>query len=136
MTCSRIAKVTVVVTMSDIETERSTPEPSGSAPVTVSTDQFTQLMFAIAASQSRMDAKLAQFQEVIWQGQEKAALRALKRACCNKPYVSGGVAVRRRPASMPRSTSPWHKQRVTCPSLNTIPPRPLSQLPKSNTLKR
>ena len=34
-----------------------------------------------------MDAKLAQFQEEIRQGQEEAASRALKRASYDKPYV-------------------------------------------------
>ena len=79
------------LTMLDSECVGSSPGPSGSAPgpsgsatVTVSADQFAQLMMAIAASQTRMDLKLAQFQE-IRQGQEESAARALKRAATTCP---------------------------------------------------
>ena len=73
--------------MSESKAERTIPGPSGSSSVTVSGNQFAQLMAAIESSQSRMDEKLAQFQEEIRQGQEDAASRALKWARYDKPYV-------------------------------------------------
>lgn len=80
--------------MSDSEAIRSSSGPSGLAPglsgsalVTLSADQFAQLMSAISASQTRMDEKLEQFQDEIRHGQEEAASRALKRARYDKPYT-------------------------------------------------
>ena len=64
--------------MSESEAERMAPGPSTSSSVSVSGNQLVQLMAAIASSQSRMDTKLAQFQEEICQGQEDAASTALK----------------------------------------------------------
>ena len=44
-------------------------------------------MSAISESHSRIDAKLAEFREEIYQGQENAAAKALKRARFDKPNV-------------------------------------------------
>ena len=60
---------------------------TGTATVTVSANQFAQLMSAINATQSRLDAKLAEFQKEILQGQEVAAAKAVKRARYEKPYT-------------------------------------------------
>ena len=49
---------------------------TGTATVAVSANQFAQLMSAINATQSRLDAKLADFQEEIQQRQEVAAANA------------------------------------------------------------
>ena len=70
--------------MSDSD-ERDTN--AGTSTVAMSTDQFAQLMSAINATQSRLDAKLADFQEEIRQGQEAAATKAVKRARYEKPYT-------------------------------------------------
>ena len=53
----------------------------------ISPDQFTQLMEAITASQTRMDEKFSEFQIEVRQGQEEAAAKALKRARYEKPYT-------------------------------------------------
>ena len=60
------------------EAEQSVSGSSGSATVTVSADQFRELMFTITAMQDRMDKKLAKFQDEIQQVQEEAATRAIK----------------------------------------------------------
>ena len=73
--------------MSSSEDERSTPGPSAATSVAISASHFSQLMGAITASQSLVDAKLQQFREEIWQGQEEAATKSLKRARYDKPYV-------------------------------------------------
>ena len=67
--------------------DRTTPGPSGMAPVALSADHFSQLMTAITPSQSLVDAKLQQFCEEIRQGQEEAAAKAVKRAHYEKPYT-------------------------------------------------
>ena len=53
----------------------------------ISPDQFTQLMEAITAFQTRMDEKFSEFQVEVRQGQEEAAVKALKRARYEKPYT-------------------------------------------------
>ena len=55
--------------------------------VAISDDQFAQLMGAITESQSRMEEKLVEFRSEMWQGQEDAAAKALKRARYEKPYA-------------------------------------------------
>ena len=57
---------------------RQSSSSSGQSSTLSAADQFAQLMSAITSSQLRMDAKLAQFQEEICQGQEEAAAEALK----------------------------------------------------------
>ena len=52
----------------------------------MSTDQFTQLMEAITASHSHMDAKFVEFQAEIRQGQEEATAKSLNRVKYEKPY--------------------------------------------------
>ena len=70
--------------MSDSEEHNAS---AGTATVAVSADQFAQLMSAINATQSRLDTKLAEFQEEIRQGQEVAAAKAVKRARYEKPFT-------------------------------------------------
>ena len=70
--------------MSDYEERDMSAGPST---VAVSADQFTQLMAAINDTQSRLDAKLAKFEEEVRQGQEDAAAKAPKRAKYEKPYA-------------------------------------------------
>ncbi|ETW96470.1 MAG: hypothetical protein ETSY2_46330 [Candidatus Entotheonella gemina] len=55
--------------------------------VAISTDQFAQLMGAINASQARMEEKFTEFRAEVWQGQEDAAAKALKRVRYEKPYA-------------------------------------------------
>ena len=57
------------------EDEREIPGPSGTASVAPTADHFSQLMTAITASQSVVDAKLQQFRVEIRQGQEEAVSR-------------------------------------------------------------
>ena len=47
-------------------------------PVAISDDQFAQLMAAIQASQQRFDNKFAEFCAEVRQGQEDAAVKAVK----------------------------------------------------------
>ena len=54
--------------------------------VSVSTDQFTQLMQTIESSQQQMDEKLLRFQEEVQQGQEDTAAKALKQVKYDRPY--------------------------------------------------
>lgn len=54
--------------------------------ISISQDQFAQLMGAIGASQTRMDDKFAEFQAEVRRGQEDAAAKALKRVRYEKPY--------------------------------------------------
>ena len=44
-------------------------------------------MEEITSSQARMEEKLTEFKTEVWQGQEDAAARALKRVCYDKPYA-------------------------------------------------
>ena len=69
------------------EDEREIPGPSGTASVAPTADHFSQLMTAITASQSVVDAKLQQFRVEIRQGQEEAATKAVKRTRYEKPYT-------------------------------------------------
>ena len=62
-------------------------EEDASDEVAISTDQFAQLMGAINASQARMEEKFTEFRAEVWQGQEDAAAKALKRARYKKPYA-------------------------------------------------
>ena len=55
-------------------------------PALISNDQFTRLMEAIQASQDRVDHKLCEFRAEVRQGQEEAAIKALKRVRHEKPY--------------------------------------------------
>ena len=103
--------------MSDSEPETRNPDPSSLALVTVSADQFAQMMSSISESHSRIDAKLAEFQEEIFQGQEDAAAKALKGHGSTNPMYSRSGATKSRPASMPRSTRPLLKWRAAWPQL-------------------
>ena len=82
--------------MSGSEDERSTPGPSVATSVAISASHFLQLMAAITAFQSVVDAKLQQFLEEIWQGQEEVVTKALKWSSYDKPYVLGSAATRSR----------------------------------------
>ena len=55
------------------------------ATVSVSADQFMELLAAIIHTQKSMDVKFAKFQEEVHQWQEEAATKALKRAKYEKP---------------------------------------------------
>ena len=66
--------------MSGTDGERSIPGPSGTATALITNDQFAQLMNAIGAIQTSVDAKLQEFREEVRQGQEEAAAKALKQA--------------------------------------------------------
>ena len=59
----------------DEETNHANPET-----------QFSQLLSTIKESHMRFDAKLTDFREEMRQGQEEAAMKALKRARHEKPY--------------------------------------------------
>ena len=72
--------------MSDSERASVPTGPAGTS-VTVSVDQFTQIMQAIESSQRRMDEKFHRFQEEIRLGLEDAAAKALKWDKYEKPYV-------------------------------------------------
>ena len=66
--------------------DRTTPGPSARLQ-SPSPQTTSQLMTAITASQSVVDAKLQQFREEIRRGQEEAAAKAVKRARYEKPYT-------------------------------------------------
>ena len=48
------------------------------ATAAITTDQFMQLMKAIGVTQTGMDVKVQEFHEKAHQGQEEAAVKALK----------------------------------------------------------
>ena len=54
--------------------------------MSLSQDQFAQLMDAISATQTHMDVKFAEFQPEVHGGQKHAVVKALKRARHEKPY--------------------------------------------------
>ena len=62
--------------------------PSSLPGPSIAPDQFSQLMEAIASSQTRMEHRFAEFRDEVCQGQEDAASKALKRAKFEKPYIS------------------------------------------------
>ena len=53
----------------------------------IAPDQFSQLMEAIASSQTQMEHRFAEFWDEVRKGQEDAASKALKRAKYEKPYI-------------------------------------------------
>ena len=65
----------------------STASPPAIPGPSIAPDQFSQLMEAIASSQTRMEYRFAEFWDEVWQGQEDAASKALKRAKFEKPYI-------------------------------------------------
>ena len=65
----------------------STASPPAIPGPSIVPDQFTQLMEAIASSQTRMEHRFAEFRDEVRQGQEDVASKALKWAKFEKPYI-------------------------------------------------
>ncbi len=64
-----------------------TARTDDTAAVGVTPDQFTQLMSAINASETRMGERFTKFQTEVRQGQENIAAKVLKRVRHVKPYT-------------------------------------------------
>ena len=80
--------VIVRLAMSTKESAHGTPGPStsGEPSITIGASSLAELMQTIGSSQVRLEEQIAQFQAEMRQGQEEAAVKALKRARYEKPY--------------------------------------------------
>ena len=65
----------------------STAQAMTALPDVPAPDQFVQLLEAITSLQTTMERRFTEFRDEVWQGQEDAAAKALKRARLEKPYM-------------------------------------------------
>ena len=70
-------------------------------------DQFVQLMSTIRESHEQFKSQLSAFKDEVRQGQEEAAMKALKRVRHEKLYQYKGM--KSRPCSKQVSTRCWQK---------------------------
>ena len=103
--------------MSNSESVNTEPpgEPGslGQAVASISVDQFAKLLAAINNTQRSVDSKLAQFQEEVRQGQEEAAVKALKEPSTSSRMPTRNGATKNKPRSTQRWTKCWRKPRVS-----------------------